>query len=253
MVYLGSFVISLQTFREFFSLNLDDYVESLRPQLTKSNPRLTLKAYFEKIDFLQREMERIRSKLVDVLWLHAFEINCKDLKRHLLSNAKSMQRLLLRKVNSDMSSHCKSMVTRFGEFYDVLNTWPKNIEAFDKLKQFLEAFESTHSDAVAAVAIIEDHLTGLEQRKYDVLQHDYNLYFKSRRWPYLLGEAKNRVNESMPKFQKRFENELGMQKRVFLEEIERLRVDFIGSMQKVLDSGEKLRRYAMKSVCWRIV
>ena len=177
-------------------------------------------------------MERIRSKLVDVLWLHAFEINCKDLKRHLLSNAKSMQRLLLRKVNSDMSSHCKSMVTRFGEFYDVLNTWPKNIEAFDKLKQFLEAFESTHSDAVAAVAIVEDHLTGLEQRKYDVLQHDYNLYWESRRWPYLLGEAKNRVNESMPKFQKRFENELGMQKRVFLEEIERLRVDFIGMHAK---------------------
>jgi hypothetical protein len=36
----------------------------------------------------------------------------------------------------------------------------------------------------------------------------------------------------MPKFQKRFESELGMQKRQFMEEIDRLRVDFLGIHEK---------------------
>jgi type IV secretory pathway ATPase VirB11/archaellum biosynthesis ATPase len=232
MAYLGSLVLAMQTFKEFFVLDMASYVDKFRGTIKESTRTAVLKAQLEKVDFLQGEADRIKGTLVDTLWLHAFEIDCKDFKNHLHGNARAMKNLLLRRIDSDMREHMRVLSKRFGTYYDSLAIWPKNIEEFDNLKSSLDAFQRMHKESEVAVSSLTEQLEGLENRFFGVTENDYDMYWHARGWPYRLQHAKDNVLASMRKFQKRFEEELRHQKRVFMEEIDRLGLDFRGIHEK---------------------
>ena len=226
MAFLGSLVLAMQTFKDYFELDMGSYVDIFRESITDGSRTGVLKAQVKQIDFLESEADRIRHTLVDTLWLNAFEVDCKQFKNEILGNVQAMRNLLLRRIDSDLRDYCQVMAKRFGEYYQSLSIWPKNIEEFDILKASLDDFQRLHPESITAVESLEHQLNALENRKFGISERDYDRYWEARGWPYKLQSAHSSVIASLKQFQKRFEEELRHQKLVFKEEIERLTVDY---------------------------
>ena len=110
--------------------------------------------------------QNAKKSIASQITLHAFHVDCSQVKTTIIGNAHAMATLLLRSLAMDLRELCENINNTFGDYHSLISSWPRTVESFDEQLAALDRYELACGELSLLLKRLDLCVHGLELRCY---------------------------------------------------------------------------------------